>query len=172
MESKEKQNAGVACASTGSVSSVYQTSLGKVVIAVDGEAVTKISFGEFAVAIDYRQSSLADMAMAQLEEYFAGKRTEFTVPLRPEGTEFQQQVWAALQEIPYGQTRSYRQIAERIGRPKACRAVGLANSKNPIWIMIPCHRVVGADGSLTGYAGGLPLKQRLLDIEKIAQNEG
>jgi len=166
MQLKEQRNTNTAYASAGSVISVYQTSLGKVVISADGEAVTEINFGQPAELIKDERNALTDMTAAQLEEYFAGDRTEFTVPLRPKGTEFQQQVWAALREIPYGQTRSYSQIAERIGRPKACRAVGLANGKNPIWVMIPCHRVVGADGSLTGYAGGLPLKQRLLDIEK------
>jgi methylated-DNA-[protein]-cysteine S-methyltransferase len=86
--------------------------------------------------------------------------------LKPEGTEFQQLVWKALQTIPYGETRSYRDIAEQIGRPKLCRAVGMANHRNPITIIIPCHRVIGADGSLTGYGGGLPLKQQLLNLEK------
>ena len=101
----------------------------------------------------------------QLDAYFAGELTGFTVPLAPRGTKFQQRVWAALLEIPYGQTQSYGQLAERIGSPGAARAVGLANGKNPIGIVIPCHRVVGSNGSLTGYGGGLARKKQLLDLE-------
>ena len=101
----------------------------------------------------------------QLTEYFAGRRREFTVPVRLTGTPFQRTVWAALREIPYGGTVSYSELAVSIGRPAAARAVGLANGKNPISIIVPCHRVVGATGSLTGYGGGLPRKQYLLDFE-------
>jgi methylated-DNA-[protein]-cysteine S-methyltransferase len=102
----------------------------------------------------------------QLEAYFAGDRTEFELELRLEGTPFQREVWSALLEIPYGETWSYGQLAERIGRPGAARAVGLANGRNPIGIIVPCHRVIGADGSLTGYGGGLPRKQLLLQLER------
>ncbi len=105
------------------------------------------------------------LAETQLNEYFAGQRQTFDLPLQPEGTPFQQEVWQALAEIPYGETRSYRDIATRIGRPKAVRAVGAANGRNPLSIIIPCHRVIGANGSLTGFAGGLEVKQRLLKIE-------
>jgi methylated-DNA-[protein]-cysteine S-methyltransferase len=105
----------------------------------------------------------------QLREYFAGERREFDLPLRFKGTEFQRQVWEALLAIPYGETASYGGIAERIGRPKAVRAVGMANNRNPIVIICPCHRVIGSDGSLTGYGGGLPAKQYLLDLEKARQ---
>lgn len=105
-------------------------------------------------------------AIRQLGEYFAGQRTEFDLPLNPMGTPFQRTVWAALREIPYGETISYGQLADRIGNPAASRAVGLANGKNPIGVIIPCHRVVGADGSLTGYGGGLARKQHLLDFEQ------
>jgi methylated-DNA-[protein]-cysteine S-methyltransferase len=101
----------------------------------------------------------------QLTEYFAGRRREFTVPVRLTGTPFQRTVWAALREIPYGGTVSYSELAVSIGRPAAARAVGLANGKNPTSIVVPCHRVVGATGSLTGYGGGLPRKQYLLDFE-------
>jgi methylated-DNA-[protein]-cysteine S-methyltransferase len=101
----------------------------------------------------------------QLDAYFAGELIGFTVPLAPRGTDFQQRVWAALLEIPYGQTQSYGQLAERIGSPGAARAVGLANGKNPIGIVIPCHRVVGSNGNLTGYGGGLDRKKQLLDLE-------
>jgi len=104
-------------------------------------------------------------AADQLDAYFAGELTRFDLPLAPRGSEFQQRVWAALQEIPYGRTESYGELAERIGSPGGARAVGLANGKNPIGIIIPCHRVVGADGSLTGYGGGLERKKQLLDLE-------
>ena len=100
-----------------------------------------------------------------LDAYFDGELTHFDVPLAPRGSEFQQRVWAALQEIPYGRTESYGELAERVGSPGGARAVGLANGKNPIGIIIPCHRVVGADGSLTGYGGGIERKQQLLDLE-------
>lgn len=106
------------------------------------------------------------MAAAQLGEYFAGERTTFDLDLAPDGTAFQQQVWAGLRQIPYGETWSYGQLAARIGRPTAARAVGLANGRNPISIIVPCHRVIGADGSLTGYGGGLARKQALLALEQ------
>lgn len=102
----------------------------------------------------------------QLSEYFSGTRTEFDIPLAPRGTPFQKLVWQELCRIPYGQTRTYGQIAAAIGKPKASRAVGLACRKNPLWILIPCHRVIGKNDSLTGYAGGLELKQKLLDLER------
>ncbi|GAA2071232.1 methylated-DNA--[protein]-cysteine S-methyltransferase [Streptomyces albiaxialis] len=105
-------------------------------------------------------------AVAQLREYFAGERREFTVPLALDGTPFQRTVWQALCEIPYGETVSYGQLAERLGKPNASRAVGLANGKNPVSIIVPCHRVVGANGSLTGYGGGLGRKRQLLDFER------
>lgn len=102
----------------------------------------------------------------QLAEYFAGARTRFDVPLDFRGTDFQKSVWAALLTIPAGETRSYAQIARQVGRPTACRAVGAANGKNPISIIAPCHRVVGSDGSLTGFAGGLEGKKYLLELEQ------
>jgi len=101
----------------------------------------------------------------QLRSYFAGKRTSFDLPLILEGTDFQKRVWTAIQNIPYGQTMSYKELAEKVGKPAAVRAVGAANGANPIPIIIPCHRVVGNDGSLTGFGGGLPLKRKLLDLE-------
>jgi len=104
-------------------------------------------------------------AADQLDAYFAGALTRFTLPLAPQGSQFQQRVWAALLEIPYGETESYGELAERIGSPGAARAVGLANGKNPIGIVIPCHRVVGSNGNLTGYGGGLERKKQLLDLE-------
>ncbi|HWW59813.1 MAG TPA: methylated-DNA--[protein]-cysteine S-methyltransferase [Thermoanaerobaculia bacterium] len=105
---------------------------------------------------------------AQLDEYFAGKRRTFELKLAPRGTSFQLEVWAALRAIPYGETRSYREIARTIGRPDAIRAVGAANGANPLPIVVPCHRVIGANGSLTGFGGGLPVKRYLLDLEQGA----
>jgi methylated-DNA-[protein]-cysteine S-methyltransferase len=105
-------------------------------------------------------------AVEQLEAYFAGDRTEFDLELDLVGTQFQRRVWAALQAIPYGETRSYGEIARQIGSPRACRAVGLANGHNPIGIIVPCHRVIGSNGSLTGYGGGLGRKRALLELEK------
>jgi methylated-DNA-[protein]-cysteine S-methyltransferase len=104
-------------------------------------------------------------AARQLGEYFAGRRTVFDLPLAPAGTQFQRRVWAALQAIPYGQTSSYGQLAQAVGSPSASRAVGLANGRNPIAVVVPCHRVIGADGSLTGYGGGLERKRYLLGLE-------
>ena len=105
-------------------------------------------------------------AVAQLRDYFAGSLQVFDLDIRLDGTEFQRRVWAALLEIPYGETRSYGQIATRIGQPTACRAVGLANGRNPISIVVPCHRVIGASGALVGYGGGVPNKRALLDLER------
>jgi methylated-DNA-[protein]-cysteine S-methyltransferase len=102
----------------------------------------------------------------QLSEYFAGTRQEFDLPLHMPGTAFQQRVWAGLREIPYGETISYGELASRLGQPNASRAVGLANGKNPVSIVVPCHRVIGASGRLTGYGGGLDRKQLLLDLER------
>lgn len=111
-------------------------------------------------------SSLSDLAASQLAEYFSGSRKAFDLPIHPQGTAFQETVWQALLDIPYGETRSYKDIAAAIGNPAACRAVGMACNKNPIWIVIPCHRVVGSNKKLTGYAGGLDMKQALLNLEQ------
>ncbi|MER6673325.1 methylated-DNA--[protein]-cysteine S-methyltransferase [Streptomyces sp. NPDC000983] len=115
-----------------------------------------------------RDDTLFADAEEQLEGYFAGELTEFTLELRLHGTPFQRTVWEQLRRIPYGETRSYGQLADALGKPAASRAVGLANGKNPIGIIVPCHRVVGADGGLTGYGGGLDRKRRLLDLERAA----
>ena len=111
------------------------------------------------------ETPLIKKTASQLEEYFKGKRKTFDVPLLAEGTVFQESVWKALLKIPYGATRSYKEIAAAAGNPRACRAAGMANNRNPIVIIIPCHRVIGADGSLTGYGGGLDKKQYLLGLE-------
>jgi methylated-DNA-[protein]-cysteine S-methyltransferase len=108
---------------------------------------------------------LLERAVEQLGEYFAGVRRRFTLPLEVRGTEFQRRVWGILESIPYGETRSYTWVAERVGRPRAVRAVGAANGRNPLPIVVPCHRVIGAAGQLVGYGGGLPLKKFLLDLE-------
>jgi methylated-DNA-[protein]-cysteine S-methyltransferase len=113
-----------------------------------------------------RDDGAFDDAAAQLDEYFTGDRTDFDLDLALGGTEFQRQVWSALRTIPYGETRSYGEIAEQIGKPGAFRAVGLANGRNPIGIIVPCHRVIGASGSLTGYGGGLDRKKLLLELEQ------
>lgn len=110
-------------------------------------------------------SAILQDTRRQLEEYFAGARTRFELPLAPHGTAFQQQVWHALADIAYGRTISYAQLAQRVGKPTAMRAVGAANGRNPLPIVLPCHRVIGADGSLTGFGGGLPTKQFLLELE-------
>ncbi|EEX94519.1 methylated-DNA--protein-cysteine methyltransferase [Vibrio orientalis CIP 102891 = ATCC 33934] len=115
----------------------------------------------------YTESNLILMrTIKQLDEYFAGQRTEFDLPLAAKGTSFQMQVWQALTSIPHGQTWSYQDLANAIGNPKAVRAVGLANGKNPISIIVPCHRVIGKNGKLTGYAGGVERKAKLLELEK------
>jgi methylated-DNA-[protein]-cysteine S-methyltransferase len=118
-------------------------------------------------------SALLARTRAQLGEYFAGRRTTFDLPLGPRGTEFQRHVWTTLAGIPYGETISYAQLAARVGKPTAMRAVGAANGRNPLPIVLPCHRVIGADGSLTGFGGGLPTKQFLLQLEgALPRGEG
>lgn len=119
---------------------------------------------------DIVPESLED-AVYQLHEYFQGKRQQFDLTLNPEGTDFQQRVWEALQEIPFGKTVSYLQLSKNLGDPKAIRAVAAANGKNPLWIVVPCHRVIGSDGSLTGYAGGLHRKKWLLAHESPAKQQ-
>ena len=117
------------------------------------------------IGIEENETALLKEAIKQLNEYLDGKRTLFDLPLEPKGTEFQKKVWNALKEIPFGETRSYGEIAKIIGNEKASRAVGMANNKNPIAIIVPCHRGIGANGKLVGYAGGLDLKKKLLQLE-------
>lgn len=145
---------------------VYQTRIGLVAIQDDGKHITNLDVVSEGEVTGLNESLLTKKAAQQLNEYLDGKRSSFDLPLNPQGTEFQKSVWKALLDIPYGETRSYRQVAEAVGNSKACRAVGMANNRNPIMIFIPCHRVVGSDGSLVGYGGGLDMKKQLLDLEK------
>lgn len=136
----------------------------------DGEALQSIEFGKIQrEGVLWEEVGLLQAAKRELLEYLEGRRREFDLPLKPEGTEFQKRVWKALLTIPYGETRSYGQIAAQIGNPKACRAVGMANHKNPLPIVIPCHRVIGSGGSLVGYGGGLDRKVWLLKLENPKQ---
>ena len=145
----------------------YKLSNIDVGIAQDGGAICGVFFGRVVPAgFEKKETPLIRKAAAQIGEYFAGKRKKFSLPLAVSGTDFQTDVWQALYSIPWGETRSYKDIAAQIGRPKAVRAVGMANNRNPISIIIPCHRVIGSSGDLVGYGGGLPLKKRLLDLEK------
>ena len=138
--------------------------VGTIAITADGDSIAEIRFtnGPPAPSSD----SLLNDAVRQLEEYFARDRRDFNLPLRPVGTPFQSRVWSELTRIPYGETISYGELAARIGDPKASRAVGAANGRNPIPIVIPCHRVIGANGSLTGYGGGMAIKRLLLELER------
>ena len=141
-----------------------ETPIGPLTLEADENAVTAIRFSAGGAQ---DASPLLDAAEAQLREYFAGARRTFDLPLAPHGTAFQQRVWAALRTIPYGETRTYGELAAAIDSPNASRAVGMANHRNPIPIIIPCHRVIGANGTLTGYAGGLEIKRRLLALEGL-----
>lgn len=143
----------------------YNTDIGKIGIREDGTHITNIYFREYNLDVEKKETDLIRKAYIQLEEYISGNRTEFNLPLKPKGTMFQNKVWDELIKIPYGQTKSYKEIAILIGNEKASRAVGMANNKNPIPIIIPCHRVIGSNKKLVGYAGGLDLKQKLLEIE-------
>ncbi len=146
----------------------YDSPVGIIEIGHSEDHITKLHY----VASDEPYSlggthPLTDRAYGQLMEYFQGHRKSFDLPFRLSGTPFQLSVWRALCEIPYGECCSYKKIAQMIGNPKACRAVGMANNRNPISIVVPCHRVVGANGSLVGYGGGLEIKKKLLEIEGL-----
>ncbi|NMM64932.1 methylated-DNA--[protein]-cysteine S-methyltransferase [Clostridium sp. P21] len=149
----------------------YETEIGKISIVENGIAITHMHLGEITFPdANIIETPLIKKAIKQLEEYLHGNRKSFDLSLSPNGTEFQQKVWSSLQQIPYGKTCSYKDIAQNIGNIKACRAVGMANNKNPIAIFIPCHRVIGANGNLVGYAGGLEMKEKLLNLEKQNAN--
>jgi methylated-DNA-[protein]-cysteine S-methyltransferase len=142
----------------------YAAPVGPVFLAEEDEVLTALSFSPIPDAVA-AETALLRRAAEQLEEYFEGRRQAFDLPLKLSGTMFQNAVWAALRTIPYGEMRSYRDIAAAVGNPNAARAVGMANNKNPIAIIVPCHRVVGADGRLVGYGGGLHIKTALLTLE-------
>ncbi len=140
--------------------------VGDLLLLGDEAALHSVVFPDYRVPPGARRSDAAfARAREQFERYFAGELTEFDLPLAPVGTPFQHQVWAALRAIPYGETRSYGELAAQIGRPGAARAVGLANGRNPLPIVVPCHRVIGANGSLTGFGGGIERKAALLALE-------
>ncbi|NME82842.1 methylated-DNA--[protein]-cysteine S-methyltransferase [Clostridium sp. SM-530-WT-3G] len=145
----------------------YSTILGDIEIAEEDGYITKLYIRD-NIEDDYikKETELIYEAFKQLDEYLKGERREFELPLKAEGTQFQMSVWDALTKIPYGETRSYKDIAVAINNEKAVRAVGNANNKNPISIFIPCHRVIGTNGKLVGYGGGLDIKEKLLNIEK------
>lgn len=141
--------------------------IGPLLLTSDGRSLTRLLMsGEPDPGWSIEPCAVLDRAEQQLKEYFAGERTDFDLPLAPAGTPFQRSVWAALREIPYGRTWSYAQLATRVGNPRASRAVGLANGRNPISVIVPCHRVIGANGKLVGYGGGLDRKKVLLDLER------
>jgi methylated-DNA-[protein]-cysteine S-methyltransferase len=148
-----------------------ETALGPLLLAADEAGLRSISFenGRHPARPDpswQKDESQLRETIRQLRAYFAGKLENFDLPLAPKGTQFQLKVWTELCEIPYGETISYGELARRIGNPTAARAVGLANGSNPIPIVIPCHRVIGSNGRLTGYGGGLPIKEKLLALER------
>lgn len=144
----------------------YASPVGELFIAENDEGICCIAFGSSDdTGILKKETALIKKTAKQLDEYFAGKRKQFDIALSTHGTDFQQKVWQSLQQIPYGETRCYEQIAESVGNPKACRAVGSANNKNPISILIPCHRVIGKNGKPVGYGGGLDIKEFLLHLE-------
>jgi methylated-DNA-[protein]-cysteine S-methyltransferase len=145
--------------------------IGELLLVGDGETLSGLYMQDGRkpkrIAADWSESSAAFAEVKrQLEEYFAGERTTFDMKLAPEGAPFEREVWHALEAIPYGETVSYGEIARRVGQPGAARAVGTANGRNPISVIVPCHRVIGADGSLTGYGGGLERKRLLLELER------
>lgn len=144
---------------------IYNTPIGKIELVETNNKITAAHFNAIEKN-DMKETDILKEAGKQLHEYFSGQRQSFDLPLNPQGTEFQIKVWAALQEIPYGKTATYKDIAQIINKPKGCRAVGMANNKNPLPIFIPCHRVIGTNGKLVGYAGGLSTKEKLLELEQ------
>jgi len=147
---------------------LLDTPIGSLRLVSDGAALTKIEFPQqHSTSSDEIETTdpVLSVCATQLTEYFAGQRQAFSLPLNAGGTIFQNEVWSALTDIPFGELRSYSDIACAIGRPNAVRAVGAANGRNPLPIIVPCHRVIGSNGSLTGFAGGIPLKTKLLQLE-------
>lgn len=145
----------------------YDTEIGRIKISEKDEKIIGLGFSDYKKENEIeKETDAIRKTYLQLKEYLSGKRKNFDIEIEMIGTEFQKKVWKELLNIPYGETRSYKDIAIAIGNGKACRAVGNANNKNPIAIIVPCHRVVGSNGSMTGYAGGLDIKEKLLKIEK------
>ena len=142
----------------------YDTILGSITFVEEGGTLVAITTHDSCEGVE-QETPLIQKAFLQLSEYLRGERRQFDLPLNPRGTVFQKQVWETLLEIPYGETRSYKQIAEAIGNPKAVRAVGMANNRNPLLIVVPCHRVIGANGKLVGYGAGLDKKEYLIRLE-------
>jgi len=143
----------------------YKTEIGDITIGTNDHRIIYLKTCDKLVA-ERKETPLIQKAYGQLLEYLGGNRTEFDLPLELRGTDFQKNVWQTSCHIPYGTTTTYKQLAETMNKPKAVRAVGAANGQNPIWIIVPCHRVIGSNGSLTGYGGGLPLKKKLLELER------
>ena len=151
----------------------YETKIGKIGIRENGKYITDIIFSKSEEKTDnINETELIKAAFKQIKEYLDGDRKYFDLPIELMGTEFQKKVWNELRNIPYGQTKTYKDIALAIKNEKACRAIGNANNKNPLPIIIPCHRVIGSNGKLVGYSGGLDIKEKLLNIEKIEVNKG
>ena len=150
---------------------LLRTSLGNAILEGDSEGISKLTLTEETPEINTIPAPELQEAIFQLQQYFAGELKEFNLKLNPQGTDFQKRVWQTLLTIPYGKTASYMDLAKELGDPLAIRAVAAANGKNPLWILIPCHRVIGSDGSLTGYAGGLWRKKWLLDHEQPVKQQ-
>ncbi len=154
------------------ISLAYASPLGTLHLCARGDELVALALPDRpAPDAPTGKSAVLARTARQLDEYFAGKRRDFDLPLAPEGTAFQQRVWRELLTIPYGDTWSYGELARAIGRPAAARAVGAANGKNPIAIIVPCHRVIGANGTLVGYGGGLPVKTWLLEHEQTGRQD-
>lgn len=144
----------------------YDTPIGKMGITEKDNAISNVFLADKnSTLAELQETSLIKEAHSQLDAYFKGKLHDFSLPLNPDGTAFQKQVWTALCQIPYGKTQSYGETANAIGKPKAARAIGMANHNNPIMIIIPCHRVIGKNGKLVGYGGGIDIKEKLLALE-------
>ena len=145
----------------------YETKIGIIGIRENNKSITDIFFSKVDTNDNIEETDLIKECFKQLKEYFEGNRRKFDLPIETRGTEFQKKVWDELLKIPYGETKSYKDIAIAIGNEKACRAIGMANNKNHIPIIIPCHRVIGSNGKLVGYAGGLNVKEKLLNIDNL-----
>lgn len=177
MSRKTEKAASISCLTDAAAWTLTPSPIGDILIVGDDEAVTALHFltDQEKEALEIlgtpRKNPLLAEAVSQLEAYFSGRTQAFSLPLNPQGTAFQKQVWKALQTIPFGTTTSYGALAQSLANPKAVRAVGAANGANPIGIVIPCHRVIGSNGTLTGYAGGLHRKKYLLELEGVLPQE-